>query len=202
MTALIGVDPSSKKIAYVISHDTDDNVTMGFEELPPGGHNRPEACELAVQTMKSVVESARHYAEEDVWVFIESPVLGRGGAGATIPQAMIVGALMAGAKQGNAYQVQLVPVQVWKKDIVGSGNAGKPDVAQWVKDHHPSLHKLWVGKNNLGKTTLDQDIYDALCINVYGRMVLARTREIEHGRPVPAVKNAPRPRQPRSKRNA
>jgi hypothetical protein len=53
----------------------------------------------------------------------------------------------------------------WKKDVVGAGNASKADVSRWLQDHHPLYSHQCVK---------DQNLVDAVCIALYGKLVVAR----------------------------
>jgi hypothetical protein len=110
----------------------------------------------ADQWMERVVRTARAY-DRHVMVGIELPVLGlsgRASANATIPNAMVHGALVVGARRGGAEVLQ-VNNQKWKKRIVGIPNAKKPEINLFVKKTWPALWKESKGR---------QDVCDAACI--------------------------------------
>ncbi len=58
-----------------------------------------------------------------------------------------------------------VNVMAWKKDIVGKGNASKDEVAAWLEVHHPDYYEQCHG---------DQNLVDATCVALYGRLVMDR----------------------------
>jgi Holliday junction resolvasome RuvABC endonuclease subunit len=192
-TAIISVDPSSKKLAIAVSWFELDEVAMMTVDLPEGLARRPQACHEAYDEMYRVVEPRVKSATE-VYVFIEAPVLGRGGAHATIPQAQINGALQAATHAAGA-TVMSVNNKTWKKDIVGNGNANKDEIARWFRNNEHGLYAQWVTTNRNGVAAPDQDMIDALCINLYGRQLIARMKNnpdynINDTKPV----HAPRPR--------
>lgn len=65
-----------------------------------------------------------------------------------------------------------VPVASWKKATVGSGNASKGDVSDWLRDNHPDRHALCRGS---------QDLIDAACLQIYGTQVDERGRSFALG---------------------
>lgn len=90
--------------------------------------------------------------------YIEEPVVARGGARVTIQQSFVSGVVQY-CLQCNEWTVELVNVQRWKKRVVGSGRAKKPEVAQWLELNHERLGRLFGG---------DQDLIDSACIGFYG----------------------------------
>jgi Holliday junction resolvasome RuvABC endonuclease subunit len=152
---VIGVDPSSRKLAAVISVIGDEpNVRYLTKALP---QDKPVACLMAFEWMRALIEEESKRGE--VCVFIELPVFGRGGPGSTIPQAQINGAIIAGAQIAGA-DVSLVNNARVKKEVVGKGNASKDDIRVWVKEAWPKLY---------AKIEKDQDLCDSAMIYVYGK---------------------------------
>ena len=109
-------------------------------------------------------------------LFLEEPVMGRGGPGATIPQAFVDGAIMAGAYQAGAV-LSLINNSSWKKKVCGNGNANKLVVSEWVEENWPVLYTKAVpmtlsAAKSAGYPDLegrgDQDVLDAGCINLHG----------------------------------
>lgn len=165
MPVVIGIDPSSAKLAAVLSAVGDEpGATLHVKRLPK---DKPEACQVAFEWVTELVQSV---PMDDVYVYIEYPVLGRGGPGSTIPQALINGALQAGARMAGA-TVYSVNNAHCKKVVIGRGNANKDDIRAWVKEAWPALYE------KIGK---DQDLCDSAMIYVYGKRVVARRhRQIE-----------------------
>lgn len=158
MSLVIGIDPSSRKLAAVVSVIGDeDNVITITKPLP---QDKPIACLLAFEWARTLVEEHQHRG--DVYAFIESPVLGRGGPGSTIPQAQINGALIAGLQMAGANVTPVNNSRV-KKEVVGRGNANKDDIRQWVHDYWNDLYV---------KIEKDQDLCDSAMIYQYGSQVV------------------------------
>lgn len=151
----MGVDPSSRKLAIVYSYMGDEkNVKFQTKKLP---QNKPESCSIAHEWIKGIIESLPIETEK-VYVFVELPVMGRGGIGSTLPQAQVNGAFLAGAYMAGATVIPVNNMTV-KKQVVGKGNASKDDVKEW-------LRQSWL--KHYEKVGTDQDLCDASMIYVYG----------------------------------
>lgn len=158
VSVVIGIDPSSRKLAAVVSVIGDEkNVQTITKPLP---QDKPTACLLAFEWARTLVEA--HKPRGDVYAFIELPVFGRGGPGSTIPQAQVNGALLAGLQMAGANVTPVNNSRV-KKEVVGRGNANKDDIRQWV---HDAWNNLYV------KIEKDQDLCDSAMIYQYGSQVV------------------------------
>lgn len=166
-TVVIGLDPSSKKIALSISVDGGPPL-LRHRILAAG--NVPHACLQSFRYVRDVVREYRAQGHR-VFIFIEEPVVGRGGVRSTLSQTKTHGAMLAGAQSGGAF-VSSVNNQSWKKRVVGSGNAGKPQIKQWVAENWPYL---------LQEAKGDQDLIDAGCIMKYGLDVVKTRDRIASG---------------------
>lgn len=164
VSVVIGIDPSSRKLAAVISVIGDEkNVEIITKPLP---QDKPTSCLLAFEWARVLVE--KHSPRGDVYAFIELPVLGRGGPGSTIPQAQVNGALLAGLQMAGAIVTPVNNSRV-KKEVIGRGNANKDDIRQWV---HDTWNDLYV------KIEKDQDLCDSAMIYQYGSQVVGRRDKI------------------------
>jgi Holliday junction resolvasome RuvABC endonuclease subunit len=65
---------------------------------------------------------------------------------------------------------RLVDNQVWKKHVVGSGNATKDMVKDYIEVVHPAYAPLCGD---------DQDLYDAACVGLYGLQILDRAAHLQ-----------------------
>ena len=158
---VLGIDPSSKKLAVVYSVLGKENeVKFKTKKLP---QEKPEACSIAYEWLKGFIEDIRgDIPTKDIYVFIELPVLGRGGAGSTIPQAQINGAILAGAFSTGANVVPVNNVRV-KKEVIGKGNANKDAIKEWLSVAWAGLYKF---------IHEDQDLCDSAMIYTYGKQVV------------------------------
>lgn len=68
---------------------------------------------------------------------------------------------------------QLIPCSVWRKEILGNGNATKDDAIKWARKQYPKVY---------GALPFDSDdLAEAFCIAEYGRRVI--TGHLRHGPP-------------------
>jgi Holliday junction resolvasome RuvABC endonuclease subunit len=172
LTTIVGIDPSSRKLAAVVSRlGKEPDVETHTRKLP---QDKPAACLLAYEWARNLVDMQ---GDTDVCVFVEMPVMGRGGPGSTIPQAQINGALLAGAQMSAAEVIPVNNARV-KKTVVGKGNATKDDVRDWVKVAWPVLY------DRIGK---DQDLCDSAMIYVYGKGVVQRRNKIAKAKNLTSV---------------
>lgn len=149
METVIGIDPSSKKLALCITDGT-FVPQLDIINLPVGLHS---ATGVAYREVFYFLESLNGSAK----IYMEEPVVGRN-IRSTIVQAQVGGAVMAAAANTGTW-LELVNVNSWKKQVVGKGNAGKPEVASWLEENWPKAYNLAAG---------DQDLIDASAINRYG----------------------------------
>lgn len=152
---VVAVDPKSRKMAIVygdsepemriISTDSDDHYDRMFVFQ--------EKFQDFFKTLDEFV------------LFIEQPLVGRGGVHTTLVLAQSAAPVVLSALSCGSNGVYDVNVGTWKKAIVGHGNASKDEVGEWLRDNRPSIYELTEG---------DQDLIDASCIWLYGQGVLAR----------------------------
>lgn len=89
-------------------------------------------------------------------IAVESPVVaGSRNLRTALDMAMTAGAVVAGARRAGA-EVHLVPPALWKKTVVGKGNATKEEVAAFVRSADSRFAAAAEG---------DQDLVDAFCIS-------------------------------------
>lgn len=150
METVIGIDPSSKKLALCITNGT-KVPTFHKINLPVGLHS---ATGVAYREVFCLLESFNGLAR----VYMEEPLVGVGGVHSTIVQAQVGGAVMAAAANIGT-RLELVNVGSWKKQVVGNGKAKKPEVAAWLEENWKKAYNLAAG---------DQDLIDAAAINRYG----------------------------------
>lgn len=166
-TIVVGLDPSSRKLALVYaSFGNQDDLRSKCYELPK---DVIPALALAHKVTYHFVKTwvDRGYK---VVLYIEEPVVGRGGAYATIKQSKVHGACIAGATAAGAH-CAAVNVSTWKKIVVGKGNASKVQVAQYVRKQWRILSKL---------AGPDQDLIDAGCIYSYARRQVESARDLNN----------------------
>lgn len=152
MTIVVGIDPSSKKIALCVSSEV---FQLDVIRLPAGMYL---ATGAAYREVSLFLDNLVHY--DKVSVYMEAPLVGVGGVYSTIVQAQVGGAVMAAVKNSlRPTPLHMVNVGTWKKQVVGNGQSKKPEVAEWLEKNWPEAYHEAAG---------DQDLIDAACINRYG----------------------------------
>lgn len=160
MKTVMGVDPSSKKLAMVSRVMGGSGFSAHAVELSK--KNNSESCYLAYWKLRAAIDLELNRAGfEALRVYLEKPVSGVGGPGATIPQAEVSGAMQTLLwelyEKGLDIDWRLVNNTTWKKHVIGNGAADKVKISAEMKKIWPDL---W--KNH------DQDIIDAGAICLYG----------------------------------
>lgn len=166
---VVGCDPSSKLLAVV--------ATINRREPAVWKRTLPESdyatrADWAARHMEQLIK--RLSKEGDVYFFVEMPVVGAG-VRATIAQAIVLGGTLTGARRGGAKEIHEVNNQRWKKTVVGSGAAKKPDIKKHVLKTWPALFDLIPACKCSSKSAChcgSQDLCDAGCINAYGQQIL------------------------------
>lgn len=109
--------------------------------------------------LKYVANAVCELVSHSNYVFIEEPLVGRG-VKASMSLSQTAGAIMARlAEENPTASVQMVNVKVWKKKIIGNGNAGKHDIKLWLEEHYPGYSD---------ECGTDQDAIDACCVALFG----------------------------------
>lgn len=166
-TIVVGMDPSSRKLAMVYArYDKPEELHKKVFSLP---QSVIPALALAYKVIRRFMKSLTDKGYRVV-LYIEEPVVGKGGAYATIKQSKVHGAVIAGAVAGGAV-CESVNVGTWKKVVVQKGNASKVQVAQHVRKHWRNLSSL---------AGPDQDLIDAGCIYSYARRQVEASRDLNN----------------------
>lgn len=157
---VIGVDPSSRKLAgvamSVFDPDEYDLWLVKLKERDP----IELRCLAAFRTARAFTRRIRRlYDPVEIVVFIEGPLVGRGGVKTTVIQSKVHGATIAGFVSGGAAFARESNASTVKKAVVGTGKAEKHEIMQWVADTYPDLHTEIDG---------DQDLADAMMHCRYG----------------------------------
>ena len=162
---VVGIDLGVHKIAVSVFTEGDAGFTL----------YRAEAFEtrMAERDMQLMELAAFAYHlctshdADSAWV--EKPILGNNRK-YSLQLAEVFGAVcsdLAMARIQGGLDIRSVDNKVWKKEVVGDGNASKDDIRNYIHDVHPA-YAAFCGD--------DQDRYDATCIGVYGLGVLERAQ--------------------------
>lgn len=161
---IIGIDPSSRRLAAVANVLGETAYCVHIRELPP--KLPAETCLLAYAWIRRL---CHQYSEQgyEVWCYLEAPVSAgaKGGVKALLPQAQVSGALLAGALSVRSAHIELVYIQTWKKQVITKGNATKTEIKQWASQYWRALYDDY---------SSDQDVLDAAGINRFGNHVNKR----------------------------
>ncbi len=162
-----GIDPSSKKIVIVATDRT--RQRKPFIHSTELDADRIEDRQLqAFDFIFQFCMGVRERTGQPPVLYLEAPVMGVGGPGATIPQAFVEGSIMASAAQADA-KITLVNNQSWKKLVLGSGATPKDKIGPWVELNWKALYdKTPIMRIGQFKGRPDQDVLDAGCINLFG----------------------------------
>lgn len=165
MTLVVGIDPSSKKLAMVMSQSKKGSFSTNVKKL---SQDHTLACGQAYEHVYELLGELMDDVDEEVHVYMEAPIMGMGGAHPTIVQSQIGGAVMAAVSRRHT-PLTLVNNQSWKKRICGRGNINKAEVVERMTEVWPDLVEF-AGK--------DQDLIDAGAVNLFGWHVLTLRKRL------------------------
>jgi len=165
----IGVDPSTFHVAIVarssggkLLHCRKEHMRTAKEPFVP--QTIANAADMLYTTLAEIAEQR----DDPLSVYIEQPLVGRGGVRTTVNMSMVVGSLVTAARWGGA-TTHVVNVQTWKASVVRRqfANATKGEVADAIKALWPEAYEAAGG---------DQDLIDASSISFYGSTVTRRRK--------------------------
>jgi Holliday junction resolvasome RuvABC endonuclease subunit len=145
---VVGIDPDTKSVTCVILDDAGYTVSR----IEAKGRRAEDRIWKLWKGLKGLVLTNVPPID---WAFVEVPVLGRN-AKALRDQAAVVGMIRYWLwDQGIDHS--MVDNTVWKKGVLGSGNAAKEEIAAYAQ----KVLKVLDG--------VPQDVFDAACVAQYGR---------------------------------
>lgn len=162
MTTIVGLDPSSRKLAFQILTPVPGG---GWIWTPKVFFLKPDdmraRCVLAAKFISDLVMSI----EGDVVIYKEAPVIaGPRGAWSVIPQCFVAGAMFVGLPSS----VEMIEVnnKEWKARIgvKGGGSAKKHEIIRYIRENHPHVYSATLNRNG----NPDQDLLDAAGVALYG----------------------------------
>lgn len=170
---VIGIDANSHKLALVWKRDGSKKPILKTFELTEG-----DSVKASGEAFRCLSEFFIKCCDDGIFdpnktkVYMEAPIMGTGGPGATIPQAFVEGAVSAWAYEFSL-PISLVNNQSWKKKVLGNGNISKTEVTRRMGEVWPELvakcpiifRKQWPGGDN---NLPDQDLIDAGAVHLYG----------------------------------
>lgn len=161
MSLVLGIDPSAKKIAVVGFQPETGTYRVESRNLYPKGATKqtPESLGNAAVFMRDFLAEAQVMASDGQrFAYVEEPLVGRGGASATIKQAYVGGIIRACLVEAG-FKVYSVHPSTWRAGlgITSKGTAAIKTATRQRLD--PKLRGL-VGN--------DGDLVDAGAIALYG----------------------------------
>jgi Holliday junction resolvasome RuvABC endonuclease subunit len=180
---VIGIDPNSHKLSLVWNRPGNKKAFFKNIELVKG--DPVLATGIAGREIDDFFR-AMAFDHKRTFVYMERPVMGIGGPGATIPQSFVQGAVIAACFKYNI-PLRLVNNQSWKKRVLGSGGIDKPEVARRMTELWPEfvarLPKVNARQWKDGPNGLpDQDLVDAGAIHLFGKANVSLRRAISRRR--------------------
>ena len=161
--SIIGIDLGVRKIALY-------SITVGQTDA---WVYESSATERDVQ-LGEIGAMAHDFAllhnADTIWV--EKVIIGNNRK-YSIGLAETMGAVLSDLSQLRTSQgvdIRQVDNKAWKKQLIGNGNASKDDIRDYIHVTHPGYAPLCED---------DQDLYDACCIALYGRLILDRAAHLQ-----------------------
>lgn len=151
---IYGLDFGTRRLAVACS----DTGWCGVKKLRDSGKNAVPIEDAGLQLAQWLSEDGPWLINDATPVFYaERPFVGRphGNVRTAIGQALTVGGVLAQAPG----EIHLIEQAEWKKAVVGSGNASKAAIAEFLERYYPALSAAASG---------DQDVVDAFCISLHG----------------------------------
>lgn len=145
-----GIDLGTRSYAAV-------GIGAGAEAVLTETFTVPRSTSRYAELRAICFELAEFVQSPDV-LFIEEPPKVRNMR--TFGQLSLTAGAILSATSAQGY---LIPVETWKKAIVGRGGVGKPVVADWLGVNHPYLYSRCGG---------DQNLVDAACLALYGDLIV------------------------------
>lgn len=173
---LLGIDPSTKKLAVVALHQGRFLMDVLHLVDKPTDRCTPESVARAYHAMQDhMIRLFRLEASGTGKVsragrvaFLEAPVVGRGGVRTAIVQAYTSGPVQAVLVRWG-FSVHLIDNHKWKKELTGNGNATKVQIAVALSKQWPQAYAAAQG---------DQDLVDAAGIAYYGERIVKRATTV------------------------
>lgn len=139
-----GIDPDSKSVTICLVQ----NDTHVFYQVKAKGRRAEDRIESLWRGTRQLLGSDLHVIRCQ-WAAVEEPMIGVN-ARAALMQMQAIGAVRACLFEVEIAHA-LVSVGVWKRAVIGNGNATKEEIKRWALAHGV-------------KDGLSQDHYDAYAI--------------------------------------
>lgn len=158
---IVGCDPSSKKLAfYALSPKSDQTLPMAFELRPNKERYGPRSAAEAGDACMEVLLALEPFKRKGVHpvMFIEEPVVGRGGIRSSLVQAYINGVVQDWFTRAD-FEVRITHQSTWKSGLGIPQQGGKDRVREIMNELYPADVAACGG---------DGDLLDAAALARYG----------------------------------
>lgn len=179
---VVGCDPSSKKLSFFALQLGTDTAKLRTYTFAGKARYEPKHSEEAMTACEEFLEYIEGMTgrRDTRYLFLEEPVMGRGGARTTMIQSFSSGVIQACFVRAG-FTVYLINNSTWKAWL---GVAGKKTVS-----HKPKVHIEIAMKQRFPKTAMmvgaDGDLLDAAALARYGAETVQRGQLVAQARYLP-----------------
>jgi Holliday junction resolvasome RuvABC endonuclease subunit len=145
-------------------------ITVGEVEAWSYEAPHPERDQQLLELGAMAHDFALLHGADSVWV--EKVIIGNNRK-YSIGLAETMGAVLSDLGQvrlHNGLDIRQADNKAWKKALLGNGNATKEQIRDYIHETYPAYAPLCGD---------DQDLYDACCIGLYGRLILDRAAHLQ-----------------------
>lgn len=172
---LLGVDLGTRKVSTAVFASAEPG--RRYLSTPPQRLQLTESymADAELRRAAQLYELSRFVADQALFfevdqVWIEDVIVGNNHR-YSLQLAQVLGAIMAQlCVSVRVIDTRVVDNKVWKKEIVGNGNATKDTIRNYIVETYPDYALLCAD---------DQDRFDACCIGLYGLQITDRASELK-----------------------
>jgi hypothetical protein len=163
---IVGCDPSSKKLAFFAIHPLTRTVMARAFVLRGNARYTPEGAAEAGHACAEMLTLINPMGTPStpMILFIEEPVVGRGGIRSSLVQAYINGVVQDWFTRAG-YSVRITHQSTWKSGLGIPQRGGKPEVLAAMKRLYPK---------DVRACGPDEDLLDAAALARYGVEAIRR----------------------------
>lgn len=172
MALIVGIDPSAGKIAAVAQEGLTRIFVVRAAKLYPKGTTKqsPASLAAALDFMSDLLQAVEGVGSEGQrFAYIEEPLVGRGGASATIKQAYVGGVIRACLAQAG-FKVYDAHPSRWRSalgiKVPRSVPGGSARTKALKEETRKAVAARW--PKVIGSLADDSDLTDAAAICLYG----------------------------------
>lgn len=162
---VIGCDPSSRKLAFYITQvNKPEGIPLSIILRAEKDIYTPLSAALAMEACDKALSMAEQYTTPGMrsYLFIEEPVVAKGGVRSSLVQAYINGTVQ-GCFVKAGFVVDIIHVSTWKSSLGIPTTGGKPQVLASMEALYPQDVVVCDG---------DGDVLDAAALARFGCQAL------------------------------